>query len=118
MTTSINTIPAAFQVALPQSATNGGSLEQAETRGAALQNRPKNDTKLRDAFNDFVGQTFYGQLLSAMRSTVDKPAYFHGGRAEEAFQAQLDQVLAEKMADASAEQFTGPMFDLFSMSRR
>ena len=76
------------------------------------------DPKLREAFDDFVGQTFYGQMLSAMRNTLEKPAYFHGGRAEEAFQAQLDQVLAEKMADASAAQFTGPMFDLFSMSRR
>lgn len=75
-------------------------------------------TKLREAFNDFVGQTFYGQMLSAMRSTVGKPAYFHGGRAEEVFQAQLDQVLAEKMADATAQQFTGPMFDLFTMARR
>ena len=73
--------------------------------------------KLRDAFDDFVGQTFYGQVLSAMRKTVDKPAYFHGGRAEEIFQAQLDQTLSEKLADATAEKFTGPMFDLFSLRR-
>jgi hypothetical protein len=76
------------------------------------------DPKLREAFNDFVGQTFYGQMLSAMRQTVGKPAYFHGGRAEETFQKQLDQVMAEKMADATAEQFSEPMFDLFMLSRR
>jgi hypothetical protein len=74
--------------------------------------------QLREVFDDFVGQTFYGQMLSAMRSTVRPAAYFHGGRAEEVFQRQLDQVLAEKMADASAQQFTQPLFDLFTLSRR
>ncbi len=73
--------------------------------------------RVREAFDDFVGQTFFTQLLSAMRKTVDKPAYFHGGRAEEIFQGQLDQQLAEYMADASAEQFTGPMFELFMLPR-
>jgi hypothetical protein len=74
--------------------------------------------ELREAFQDFVGQTFYGQLLSAMRKTVDKPAYFHGGRAEEIFQNQLDQVLSEKLSDASAKSFTEPMYQLFTLQRR
>jgi hypothetical protein len=74
--------------------------------------------QLREAFDDFVGQTFYGQMLSAMRSTVRPAAYLHGGHAEKVFQSQLDQVLAEKMADASAEQLTQPMFDLFNLWRR
>lgn len=76
------------------------------------------DQQLREAFNDFVGQTFFGQMLKAMRNTVGKPAYFHGGRAEEVFTEQLDQVLAEKMTDASADKFTGPMFELFTAQRR
>ncbi len=78
----------------------------------------KDDTELRKAFQDFVGQTFFGQMLSAMRKTVDKPAYLHGGRTEEVFQAQLDQVLSEKLSDASAETFSGPMYDLFKLQRR
>ena len=76
------------------------------------------DEELRGAFQSFVGQTLFGQLLKAMRKTLGKPAYFHGGRAEEIFQQQLDQVLAEKISDASAEKFSGPMFDLFVMKRR
>ena len=79
---------------------------------------PHEDPKLRKAFSSFVGQTFYGQMLSAMRKTVDKPAYFHGGRAEEIFQGQLDQTLSEHLADASADDFIGPMFDLFTLPRR
>ena len=72
---------------------------------------------MREAFKDFVGQTFFGQMLSAMRKTVGKPAYFHGGRTEEVFQAQLDQVLAEKLSDASAETFADPMYELFTLPR-
>ncbi|MHB0959131.1 MAG: rod-binding protein [Pirellulaceae bacterium] len=73
---------------------------------------------LHKAFQDFVGQTFYSQLLSAMRKSVDKPAYLHGGRAEEVFQNQLDQVLSEKLSDATAETFTEPMYQLFTLARR
>lgn len=76
------------------------------------------DGRLREVFDEFVGQSFYQQMLGAMRKTVEKPAYFHGGRAEEIFQGQLDQVLSEKMSAASAAQFTGPMFDLFMLERR
>ncbi|MFT5522411.1 MAG: Rod binding domain-containing protein [Pirellulaceae bacterium] len=72
---------------------------------------------IREAFDQFVGQTFFSQMLSTMRKTVGEPAYFHGGRAEEIFQSQLDQVLSEEMTDASADQFTGPMFELFMLGR-
>ncbi len=74
--------------------------------------------KLRMAFDQFVGETFYGQMLQAMRKTQNKPAYFHGGRAEEIFQQQFDQVLAEKLTAATADQFTGPMYQLFALQRR
>lgn len=65
---------------------------------------------LETAFTDFVGQTFYGQMLHAMRSSLGKPAYVHGGQAEEIFQTQLDQILAKKMSDQTAAQFAKPMF--------
>jgi Rod binding domain-containing protein len=73
--------------------------------------------KLRETFDQFVGETFYGQMLSSMRKTVGKPAYFHGGRGEEVFQGQLDQMLSEQLAKASAAEFSGPMFELFALQR-
>ena len=76
-----------------------------------------NNGKLEETFQDFVGQTFFGQMISSMRQSVGKPAYFHGGRGEEVFQGQLDQIMAEKMTEASAEQFTEPMLNLFMLSR-
>lgn len=76
------------------------------------------DPQLREAFDDFVGQTLFGQMLKSMRKSLGKPAYFHGGRAEEIFQQQLDQVMAEKMSEAASDRLTDPMFELFSMPRR
>ena len=59
----------------------------------------------------FVGETFFGQMIKAMRSTVGKPAYFHGGRAEDVFQGQLNQKLAEHLTEASASRFAEPLFE-------
>ncbi len=77
----------------------------------------QDDKKLRATFDEFVGQAFFGQLMSSMRNTVGKPAYLHGGRAEEIFRGQLDQVLTEEMSDRSAAELTGPMYELFTLSR-
>jgi hypothetical protein len=72
---------------------------------------------LREAFRDFVGQTLFGQMMSSMRSTVGKPAYFHGGRAEEIFSEQLDRVMVERITEASADTVADPMFELFILQR-
>jgi peptidoglycan hydrolase FlgJ len=77
-----------------------------------------NDTpELKTAFNDFVGQSFFGELLKQMRSTVGKPAYLHGGLGEDVFQSQLDQILVERISDASAATFSDPMYQLM-LARR
>ncbi len=102
------------------SAANPSSLAMMQDRtgeAKALSAADKASPELREAFTSFVGNTFYSQLLGSMRKTVEKPAYFHGGRAEEVFQGQLDQTLADDMTKASADQFTGPMFELFMLGR-
>jgi len=66
--------------------------------------------EVREAFTQFVGETFYGHMLKSMRSTVGKPAYFHGGQAEETFRSQLDQQLAQEFAQESGDRFAEPMF--------
>ena len=76
------------------------------------------ETKLRETFNQFVGETFFTQLIKSMRSSVGKPAYFHGGRAEEVFQGQLDQMLSEQFAKTSSDQIAAPMYELFQLQRR
>jgi hypothetical protein len=69
------------------------------------------EEELREKFTQFVGEAFYGQMLKSMRSTVGKPAYFHGGRAEEAFQGQLDQTMSQELTKATASKFAEPMFE-------
>ncbi|TWT82624.1 hypothetical protein CA13_40870 [Planctomycetes bacterium CA13] len=76
----------------------------------------ENETK--EAFTKFVGETMFGSMLSSMRKTVGKPAYFHGGRTEEVFQKQLDQLIVEDLTESSASTIADPMFDLFQMNRR
>jgi Rod binding domain-containing protein len=66
--------------------------------------------ELKKAYTDFVGKTFFGQMMKAMRSTVDKPAYFHGGQGEEVFTSQLDQQMADTMSNATASQIADPIF--------
>lgn len=95
------------------------AVDRSLVAGATNEAAGDQDNKeLRKTFESFVGQTLFGQMLQSMRKTVGKPAYFHGGRAEEIFTKQLDQVLGEKMANASAETFTGPMLDLFMAARK
>lgn len=69
-----------------------------------------NKDELREKFTQFVGETFYGQMIKSMRSTVGKAAYFDGGQAEKAFQGQLDQQLAQHLTEATADRFAEPLF--------
>lgn len=67
--------------------------------------------ELRDQFSSTFGTVLFGQMIHSMRQTVGKPAYFHGGQAEEMFRGQLDQVLSQHMAKASGERLVKPMFE-------
>ena len=116
-----------MQVPAPTSVSiaTAGASRPAWPAGAAAQPHPatspgrgEEDRKLRETFQSVVGQTLYGQLLRSMRKTVGKPAYFHGGRAEEIFQQQLDQILSEKMSQSSAANLADPMYELFALSRK
>jgi peptidoglycan hydrolase FlgJ len=85
---------------------------------AASTRRHVYDTpELHKAFNDFVGQTFFGELVKQMRDTVKKPAFFHGGMGEDIFQAQLDQILVERISETSAATFSDPMYQLLMAPR-
>ena len=90
-----------------QPQTHSGALRRCRRPAEAAGRGGKQQRELRKTFDSFVGETFFGQMLQSMRKTVGKPAYFHGGRAEEIFTQQLDQVLADKMANASATRSPG-----------
>ncbi len=87
--------------------------EPGESQAAAKE--PKKD--LREAFQEFVGSTFFGEMIKSMRSTQDPPKYLHGGQAEKIFQGQFDQKLAEELSKSSADKIADPMFALFQLPR-
>ncbi len=94
----------------------GRSMDKASETGAAP--NTSSEKELRKAFDAFLGEVYFGQMLKAMRKTIGKPAYVYGGQAEEIFTQQLDQVLAESLAQTTAPQLSGPMFELFTLPRR
>jgi Rod binding domain-containing protein len=65
---------------------------------------------LPDAFDQFVGDTFFRQMLKSMRSGSGKPAFLHGGQAEEIFQSQLDEVIITDLAQATKDSFSAELF--------
>jgi hypothetical protein len=73
--------------------------------------------EVREAFEDFVGQTFFGEMIKSLRSTQEGVAYMSGGRAEKVFQGQFDQMLSEQLSESSADQIAEPMYDLFMRKR-
>lgn len=99
-----------------------GSDSQLSDTLSANSQTPSNPSaaspELRQAFQDFVGQTFFTEMIKACRSGQKPSAYFNGGRAEQIFQGQLDQVLSEELSKSSADKIADPMFDLFMLKRQ
>jgi hypothetical protein len=75
------------------------------------------EKRFRDVLHQFVGQTLFGQMLKSMRATQEKNPYFHGGRAEEIFQSQLDMVLTDKMTQATSKTLSEPMYKLMKTQK-
>ncbi len=84
---------------------------------AAASKKTGKDAELRESFDSFVGETFYSQMIKSLHKLHDKPEFMYGGRAEEAFQSQLDQTWAQDMSKATAHTFTDSMYNLFTMNR-
>ena len=90
-----------------------------QTSRASETNQKFSDTQkveitLQQAFQDFFAGTFYKQMFQSLRKMHSKPAYFHGGRAEEIFQSQMDQQVAENLAREQGGSFSDAMFSVFA----
>ncbi len=68
-------------------------------------------TPLHQAFDQFVGNALYGQMLATMRKSQGKVPYFHGGHGEEVFQGQLDQELVKSMTSAQGGRLADSMYE-------
>lgn len=70
------------------------------SHGRSPQSRPQL-AELKRSTRQVVGSVFYGTLLQTMRDSKLKGPFGHGGRGEEVFSAQLHNLLAEKMGQAT-----------------
>jgi hypothetical protein len=95
------------------------SFRLGEDSSGLLEALGSDKTPLREAFDGFVGNALYGQMLASMRKSQGKPAYFHGGRTEEIFQGQLDQELVKRLTTAQGGDLSQAMYEQqFSALRR
>ncbi len=76
---------------------------------------PSSSNNLKKTFQEFVGGTFYQLMLKSLHEMHDKPAYLHGGQAEDIFQSQLDQEIATHLAHTSGAHFSEGLFQQFRL---
>ena len=94
---------------------SSASHAEALTSAQAVSRRGKPaESDVQQAFQDFVAGTFYRQMLQALRKTQNKPAYFHGGMAEDIFQGYFDQTVSEQLAREHGAALAGPLFTAFA----
>lgn len=104
---------------------NFGAKTAATTSGAlsprmsgfdelARQGSPAKPSLVQEKFQDFVGSTFYREMLKALRSGQKHSKYFYGGQAEEMFRGQLDQQISEELGHTHAGHLAGPLFEAYS----
>jgi|ERR1700683_4921971 Rod binding domain-containing protein len=85
-----------------------------EAAGSQLLNQSTaSQEKMKSTFQDFAAGTFYKEMLKSLRKMHNKPAYMYGGHAEEIFQGQMDQQVAESMAHSKGSQISDPLFKGF-----
>lgn len=69
---------------------------------------------LRKTVNEVIGSVFFGPLLRSLRAGSLKGEIGHGGRGEEVFQAQLDQVFAERAGAATRYELGDALVERFA----
>jgi len=94
------------------------ALEESVQKLTSLSHQPTDQKgKMQEKFQEFMAGTFYGQMVKALRSGQQKPAYFHGGQAEEIFQGQMDQIVSENLAKTHGASFAEPMYRAYQQQR-
>ena len=73
--------------------------------------QPSEHPQLRQAVDQLVGSVFYGAMLRSLRASTMKGEYGHGGRGEEVFQAQLDQIIAERAGQSQRYSLNHAIYD-------
>jgi Rod binding domain-containing protein len=84
---------------------NGGPATKAPSKGQLA---------VREKFQDFVGGTFYKEMLKSLRAAQKPSKYLNGGQAEKIFQGQMDQQIAENLARQYGAPLAAPLFESYA----
>ncbi|QDT38580.1 rod-binding protein [Stratiformator vulcanicus] len=91
------------------------ATQLATTRAARPETSNLPETK--EAFRDFVAGTFYREMLKSLRQSHDKPAYMHGGQAEDVFREQLDRQIGEQLSVSHGDSLVGDLYASFEATQ-
>src|SRR6266481_10178317 len=90
-------------------------LAELQSQGGTKAKTPaKGQLAVREKFQDFVGGTFYKEMLKALRAAQKPSKYLNGGQAEKIFQSQMDQQIAEDLAHQYAGHLAAPLFESYA----
>ncbi|MDR1290324.1 MAG: rod-binding protein [Planctomycetaceae bacterium] len=111
-----NTYKPPQKAILPNTNTNTNTQVSVQSSAKFDKNDPT-EIQFRELFHKFIGQVLFGQMLKSMRATQEKNPYFHGGRAEEIFQDELDNILVEQITKSTTKNLSDPMYNQFQRQR-
>ncbi|MDR1478041.1 MAG: rod-binding protein [Planctomycetaceae bacterium] len=100
-----------------QKTTINNQYQNQNQTAASFDKNDPNEIEFRELFHKFIGQVLFGQMLKSMRATQEKNPYFHGGRAEEIFQDELDNILVEQITKSTSKNLSEPMYNQFQRQR-
>ncbi len=99
----------------PQGRSSASLLTGMQGTGTTSARTPAaGELAVREKFQDFVGGTFYKEMLKSLRAAQKPSKYLNGGQAEKIFQGQMDQQIAEDLAHQYAAHLADPLFENFS----
>lgn len=79
-----------------------------------LQNLPKTE---KEAFEQFVGETFYSIMVKQMRAGTGKVDLFGKSTATRTFQQQFDTQIVQSLAENNSSGLSTAMYDLHKLGR-
>jgi Rod binding domain-containing protein len=69
------------------------------------ESKPVPADKVRDRTEQWLSQTFFGQVLKQMRESPFRSELFEGGKGGRAYQSLFDQQLADRMSKSIGRSF-------------
>ena len=91
-----------------------GSSQPLQLTSDQLNPLPKTE---KEAFTQFVGETFYSILVKQMREGTGKSSLFGDSSATRAYEQQFDTMMVQSLARKDASGLSSAMYELHKLGR-